>query len=131
MQEGKSALHVAAEKGHLKVVDVLLTSNADPSAETTVSREPAIDLLSSLVEESVHFPFSSLENLFQMETGLEMNKIFLVKYKTRVEFNIWIEYKTSVEYKTEIAFLSSSLSLGSGDMLKLVWFWPLGSASKK
>ena len=37
LQEGKSALHVAAAKGHLKVVDVLLTSNADPNSETTVS----------------------------------------------------------------------------------------------
>ena len=37
LQEGKTALHVAAEKGHLKVVDILLTSNADPNAETTVS----------------------------------------------------------------------------------------------
>ncbi len=35
-QAGRTALHVAAEYGHIKVIELLLKHHTDPNAETTV-----------------------------------------------------------------------------------------------
>lgn len=38
LQEGRTALHLAAEEGHLETVEVLADFNAGPNAETIVRR---------------------------------------------------------------------------------------------
>ena len=38
MQEGRTALHIASEKGHAGVVEMLLAAGLDVNAETSVSR---------------------------------------------------------------------------------------------
>ena len=47
-QSGKTALHAAAEHGHVKVVELLLSTNADVNAETTVSTPAHIQNRQSL-----------------------------------------------------------------------------------
>ena len=54
-QEGKTALHLAAEEGHLETVDVLCDFNASPNSETIVSRGPEVVKMSCSTQLTMNF----------------------------------------------------------------------------